>query len=373
MDKELYQENRQLRYQLKALLAQARQNEQKMLRFNEQEFRLISTNSLADLIRMVVYDYRATFELDVVTLTLIDTEKEINDILEIAGFKFDQLPELILLKEGELLDEFFGVSISPKIDSYRTDLHAMFFEKLRTLPANVVILPLIRQGNLIGSLNLGSFRSERFVSGSRTDFLERLAAIVAICVENATNHERLKLVGLTDPLTGVNNRRFFEQRLLEEVSVSIRHRQPLACMFLDVDHFKQVNDKFGHQLGDVVLQEIARLINQELRSSDIIARYGGEEFVALLPNTLVGDAGEIAERIRETIAGHNFYLPQDKNHKVSISIGLSVMDGNTEHTGVEEISKDLVANADDALYQAKKAGRNRVVFAETLKSKVVGS
>lgn len=363
MKNDLYSENIRLKDQLHSFLAQARQNEEKMSRFKEQELHLIGTHSLPELIRMVVYGYRATFELDVVSLALLDSRNELRDILANEGLSLDQIPELKLLSKDGALDSIYGASLRPVLNTYNPFSHGLLFQGLPQVPSSVALLPLVRNGELIGSMNLGSARPDRYEKGMDTDFLEHLAAVVSICTENAVNHERLKRMGLTDPLTRVNNRRFFDQRLYEEVSDALRHQQPLSCIFLDIDKFKTVNDEFGHQSGDLVLQDVAMLINSQLRTSDIIARYGGEEFVVLLPDTTVESAMEIAERIRARVEEHVFVLPEGKRLHVTISSGLSMLATDTTDPNVRELANQLVDHADQALLMAKEGGRNRAVSA----------
>ncbi len=226
----------------------------------------------------------------------------------------------------------------------------------------MALLPLVRHGRLIGSLNIGSHTDTRFIKGVRTDFFEHLGGVVAICLENAVNHERLKRQGLTDTLTAVNNRRFFDQRLGEEVAHAIREQQPLSCLLLDIDHFKQINDRYGHQMGDRVLMEVASLIRAQMRGNDVLARYGGEEFAALLSQTCNAAAMEVAERIRGSIAARGFGLERDApGFGVTISIGIATLDpGSLDQT--HPVSGEfLVGQADKALYDAKAGGRNRVI------------
>ena len=232
-----------------------------------------------------------------------------------------------------------------------------------TRARSIALLPLVRYDELIGSLNLGSKDPERFLEGSATDFLQRLATIVAICLENATNHERLKRVGLTDSLTGVNNRRFFDQRLGEEVARARRSQEPLACLFLDIDRFKGINDTYGHRVGDRVLIEAASLIREQLRSTDVLGRYGGEEFSALLVNATQDKAMEIAERIRSAIEVHRFPWDDGEPLKATISIGVSSLEPGPSSDNASQ-AENLVDRADQALYVAKNSGRNRVVAAK---------
>jgi len=357
-DSDLYRENQLLRRKLRAFLTQARENEQKMRRFHEQELRLISTPSLSELVQRVLYNYRTAFTLDVVGLTLHDPGYEIQRILEDEGVRLAEFTSLHFIAETDELDSLFGVSLEPQLGAFRPHEHDALFPG-DCHAQSIALLPLVRYGELIGSLNLGSNDPERFVAGSATDFLQRLATIVAICLENATNHERLKRVGLTDSLTGVNNRRFFDQRLGEEVARAQRSSEPLACLFLDIDHFKRINDRHGHRVGDRVLNEVAGMIREQLRSTDVLGRYGGEEFSALLVNAEKGKALEIAERIRGVIEAKHFEREDGGWLSVTISIGVSSLQAGGENTG--NIAEELVDRADQALYLAKNAGRNQVV------------
>jgi diguanylate cyclase (GGDEF)-like protein len=182
-----------------------------------------------------------------------------------------------------------------------------------------------------------------------------------MCLENSQYFDKLERFGLTDALTQVNNRRYFDTRLKEAVSHALRHQQPLAAMMFDLDHFKQVNDQHGHQGGDSVLQQSAVLIQECLRASDSFARYGGEEFVALLPGTDVVTAAEIAERIRLRIAEYVFALPGAVSLKLTVSIGVAPM--QLESVDEPAAAQGLVHDADAALYRAKQQGRNCVVAA----------
>lgn len=362
MANKLYEENRELRNRLKAYMAQARCNEEKMARFSELEFKLIGANTIQDLIQIVIHQYPLTFDLDIVSLTLLDPEYEITRMLADYGINTTKVPELLLETDYRALAHIYQNGFTPQLGIFNKDQHGHLFRMAGDVPLSVALLPMIRHGRLIGSINLGSLRQERFIKGSGTDFLQRLSAIISVCLENAANHERLKRVGLTDPLTRVNNRRFFDQRLGEEVASAIRRHQPLSCMFLDIDHFKRINDTLGHQVGDQVLSEVATLIGSQLRTSDILCRYGGEEFVVLLPNTDEESASEIAARIRATIASKVFEPAEGEPTQITISIGLSMLSSDPAGD-VTTLSETFIASADQAVYHAKETGRNRVVMA----------
>ncbi|MBI3776321.1 MAG: sensor domain-containing diguanylate cyclase [Gammaproteobacteria bacterium] len=359
MKPDLYQENQLLRRQLKELLAHARKNEQKLQRLQSYELRLLSSTSVHELAQRVVQGYRSFGGAEIVTLAIVDPLYETQRIVRELGSNNDDISQLIFFSNEDVLNRLFGISVAPKLGAFKSRAHEALFPLGPRIPESVALLPLVRNNELLGCLSLGSARKEHFSATVRTDFLERLAAIVAICLENCINLERLKRIGLTDPLTGVNNRRFFDQRLLEEVGRAQRHAVPLACLLLDIDHFKKINDTHGHQVGDRVLIDAAGLMRTQLRGSDVLARYGGEEFTALLTHTDNSAALEIAERIRAVVAGHEFKIPEQASLRVTLSIGVAMLEA--PNSDIQEESARLVACADQALYAAKHSGRNRVM------------
>jgi two-component system cell cycle response regulator len=155
----------------------------------------------------------------------------------------------------------------------------------------------------------------------------------------------------TDPLTGIANRGHIESCLGDEVARAQRFKHPLSVAMLDIDHFKQINDGFGHPFGDRAIREIARVLADTLRQVDKVGRYGGEEFLMVLPDTDLAGARIVAERIRQIVAGTVF---QPENHQATVSIGLAQWDPALESW------EALVSRADKALYEAKETGRNRV-------------
>ena len=159
-----------------------------------------------------------------------------------------------------------------------------------------------------------------------------------------------------DSLSGLGNRRYFDEALQAESARADRYRHALSLILLDLDHFKKINDSFGHQTGDLVLKELGRVLASELRASDIACRYGGEEFAIILPETGLREGRQIAERIRRAIARLTLAAQGNIHLKITASLGLA---GNESQLGL-----DLVQGADKALYEAKQNGRNRVVVAQ---------
>jgi diguanylate cyclase (GGDEF)-like protein len=154
-----------------------------------------------------------------------------------------------------------------------------------------------------------------------------------------------------------------DRRLVEEVARARRQSYRLSCMYIDVDHFKQVNDTYGHQAGDDVLREVASRIKAELRMSDALGRFGGEEFVVLLIDADLESAGVVAQRIRASVANQLFLLAEGQGLAVTVSIGVAALDESERELAIEEAATALVAQADGALYQAKQNGRNLVIAA----------
>lgn len=361
MTSDLQQENQELRRKLSEMMERARYNERVLARFQKVELRLIGIVSFKELIEAILEDYREAFELDVVSLSLIDADYDLRRTLMDAEASPDEFAGLIMFDQDVFLSSLFGRSTQPVLGMYDPERHGCLFTQGGLRPSSIAILPLTRWGQLVGSLNLGSVRPDRFVPGMATHFIEWLAAVASVCLENVVNNERLKHIGLTDALTGVHNRRYFDQRLREEVDRALRKGSALSCLLVDVDHFKQVNDNHGHLIGDVVLREVAEQIKDQLRLSDAMARYGGEEFAVLLVQTDAETANAIAERIRESIASNPIKLPDSGTLSVTLSIGVATTKEEVRGADIDAKSRNLVDRADHALYAAKRGGRNRVV------------
>ncbi|KAB7889443.1 sensor domain-containing diguanylate cyclase [Poseidonibacter ostreae] len=167
------------------------------------------------------------------------------------------------------------------------------------------------------------------------------------------SNEKLTLLASKDPLTNIYNRRMLNEYILQETVKAKRHKTDVSLILLDIDHFKDTNDKFGHQVGDEVLIEISSIISKNIRESDIFGRWGGEEFIIILPQTSIKNAYEVAESLRKKVENHSF----EKVGKKTISLGVSMY--NTKQDILE-----FIENTDRAMYKAKYSGRNKVEYFE---------
>jgi diguanylate cyclase (GGDEF)-like protein len=187
-----------------------------------------------------------------------------------------------------------------------------------------------------------------------------LGAVAAVCIENAVNRARLLRAGITDFLTGWHNRRYLQQRLKEELARAQRRSGSIACLMIDIDRFKSINDGYGHLAGDLALKEIAQRVESQIRSMDTAARFGGDELAILLPDASAGEAAKLAERIRESIAATPFTLTQQIERTLTVSVGVAAVSPTRHESDLKAVADRLIADADAALYRAKALGRNRV-------------
>lgn len=209
--------------------------------------------------------------------------------------------------------------------------------------------------NFYGEIVL--YRSKRFTEEDMV-LLESYLAVLIYPLRNALSYREALQTAATDSLTGLGNRAALDTAMVREISMAQRYQQPFSILVADIDHFKSINDRFGHAVGDLVLKEVGCALADISRTSDGVFRYGGEEFVLLLTKTEARGAEIIAERIREYIASLNYNHLEGSNSAfkltTSVSIGIaSLLPGDDKST--------LFKRADKALYEAKKAGRNQVV------------
>lgn len=219
---------------------------------------------------------------------------------------------------------------------------------------SVFVLPMLYEKEILGMLALLSEKINA-LSPYQIELLEVLGNQASTSIANARFHAEIERLAITDGLTGLFNHRHFQERLSQEFSRIDRFSEPLSVLIIDIDHFKKINDTYGHPVGDAVLKGVADKIRKTIRNIDISARYGGEEFAVILIGTDERGAMNMAERLRKAVMNKTFSA--DKNtFNVTISIGIS-----TYTKGIKR-KEELIEKADKALYQAKRGGRNRSIL-----------
>ena len=188
----------------------------------------------------------------------------------------------------------------------------------------------------------------------------KLKRLAALCEQLKNENRNLRTLSRTDGLTRLTNRRYFNEVLKTEFARVKRYGGSLGCLMVDIDHFKRVNDTWGHLTGDRILKELSEIIRQNVRSIDIVARYGGEEFILLLPETTGESIIFVGEKLRGSVESNDFRDPDDKANPGPDHITISIGAASFPSDSIGD-SESLVEQADKALYKAKQTGRNRVV------------
>jgi len=229
---------------------------------------------------------------------------------------------------------------------------------------SIIALPFALEPTQAGVFFLRRSVNEPPLTSEDVEFADTVAKAAVAAVQRAqllestmADNRRLEVLAHTDPLTAVLNRRALTERLTAEFERVKRYESTVSLLLIDIDHFKRVNDSYGHLVGDDVLTDVGRLLQGAVRSVDVVARYGGEEFVIALPETGEAGATTFAERVREMIEAHPFTYNGDSELQLTASIGVA----SYPSPGMETV-EDLLARADQALYRAKAEGRNRVRY-----------
>ena len=298
--------------------------------------------SVCDLVReSFPCDHACVLLTDADTLVARAQNGSLTPGLE-TGYRFPAIPDAWkdALASGGILNE--------------DDLSGIFgHQRLSEQAFSRLCIPLIAHRQPLGLLILSS-GEKNFFDSTDVQPLESVADIFASAIQNAHYVETVQQLAFLDGLTGIFNRRYFETRIQDEMERAKRYHTELSIVMVDVDHFKRLNDEFGHMLGDEVLRQVSSLLSQRVRKTDVVCRYGGEEFVILLPQTAVHHAVVVADKLRCAIADWEF---------PGVSRPLTISAGVAEFPDHATTRDDLLQAADAALYAAKQAGRNRVLAA----------
>ncbi len=363
----LAHEHRQLQNRLNLLTESVERNEALLRKTQERELELLRATSLKQLFDRLITGLATSYQLDGVHLMLHDPQHEIRHLLSGDGLAAEQLPGV------RFVDAL--VTIAPQLVHLERPWLGPFHKADHELlvqggarPGSLALIPLRRHEQLDGVLVFASADPLRFTSDLASDFLAHLGVVAAICIENAVNRARLLRSGLTDFLTGFHNRRYLQARLREELARAQRARQSIACLMIDIDHFKRINDLHGHLAGDAVLREVAHRVDAEMRISDTGARFGGDEFAIVLAEATMLDAEKVAARVLQAVRSQPVAIGTSITETVTLSIGVAAASPEESTRDYKVLAERLIAEADAALYRAKSAGRNRIASSPNLVS-----
>ncbi len=350
------------RSRLSTLTTEVERNTDILRRSQRRELDLLTAETLAVLFTRMTQGLASSYGLERVTVVLADPEHSVRHLLIAGGSAAQDIEGLFFVDALAGLAPQYVALHRPWLGPYSGSDHQLILPHSGAL-RTIAIIPLSHNGRLFGSINFGSDEQLRFTRAHAIDFFAHLGVIASFSIENVVNRMRLMRSGFTDVLTGWHNRRYLQVRLSEELARAQRERRRLTCLMLDIDYFKNVNDKYGHAAGDEVLRELAQRIESQVRASDVAARYGGEEFVVLLPDTDCASGLLLGERIREAISDDPVELQNGEHIDVSVSTGVASIAPERHDTDLKTLGDSLLARVDVALYKAKSAGRDRVVVA----------
>jgi two-component system, cell cycle response regulator len=361
----LAEENRALKVRLAQLTEEVSRNDSLLRKTQERELELLRAGSLTQLFERLIQGLQSSYQLDGVTLVLHDPQHEIRHLL--YGDEPAQPPPGVRFVDALLpIAPQLAALERPWLGAFHRADHELLLAGVVPQGGSVALIPLRRHEQLDGVLVFVSNDPFRFTGELASDFLAHLGLVAAICVENAVNRARLLRSGLTDFLTGFHNRRYLHARLREELSRTQRARQSIVCLMIDVDHFKRINDQYGHLAGDAVLREVAQRIDAEMRISDTGARFGGDEFAMVLAQATVGDGERVAGRVLHAVRATPIAIGESAQETVTLSIGVAASTPGPSMRDYKVLAERLIAEADAALYRAKSAGRNRIAISPNI-------
>ncbi len=308
------------------LLNRVKENEITSRKFNHVEAKILTILNFKDLFETLLSEISKQFSIPYVWITLVEASDTSKLLLKAFGSS-ELLPERVNLTTRSQFQGLLGTGTTPTlinqdISAYR----ALIPEKSSWMIRSMSVAPISLDGEVIGSLNQGDIAADRFSPDLDPVLLAQLALKFSLCLSNVTAHERLRLLAFNDPLTDLLNRRAMEHALEQEFNRAQRYNRELSVAFLDLDKFKKVNDLYGHDAGDKVLMDVAKVLSLHTRTSDILCRFAGDEFVLVLPETTTTKAESMMGRIREAMAttpihidGHAFYQHVSRAPAVKMS------------------------------------------------------
>jgi two-component system cell cycle response regulator len=334
-------------------------NERLLQRLQQYELMLLDAASLPAVLDVLLISTAEHFDLSGANLSLYDPHGVIKSLMP---DDLDYGNDLQLVKDSFDMQQMYGVK--PKIEVIDVSDHGAgqvvaSQEKLETL----VLLPLLRDGNIVGSFQWGSATASAFRSAAELEFMVDLAAIIAICLENCINAERLSQLSLLDPVTRLSNLRAFGMELRKEISRSHRNEKPLTMFMMQVDDFRNINESYGHLSGDYTIKAVARKIANMLRSTDYLARTGLDQFSILLPSCSLAKGQEIAERMRSEIEFMEIDDGRGANLFTSLAVGITSWSTHSyPAVNMEQLAGQMHDFACQGMQRAAEAGGNRIIL-----------
>jgi len=328
------------------LFKRLKENEVIAKKFFEVEVSILSILDFKDFFERLLVEIKEKFMLPYVWISLIAPSK-VSSLVQSLGPSNDLYRYLTTIERDEFLNITEG-SIKPILINKHLDaLYGLLPKGESYVFQSLAIVPITLDGQIVGSLNHASPSKERFQPGIDTSLLEQLGVVISICLSNVTAHEELRGLAYKDPLTGLLNRRAMERVMKREFSRARRYAFPLSIVFIDIDDFKAVNDRWGHERGDDLLRFIASNLMGMRRASDVIARFAGDEFIIILPGTTAQETLALMKRLKDYFLEHPMTIGKESIH-VSLSFGIS----SAGDEGIKDTAS-LIKRADEMLYKAK--------------------
>jgi len=328
-------------------------NEEIARKFFEIETSILTIRLFKDFLQRLLREIREKFEIPYVWLALIEGSEPLKllDTIEAPQSVRKNVRAITKDTVARLTDhQRSPVLVNDNLKDYEQILPEQGRKKIRSL----AIAPLTLDREVIGSLNLADSSDQRYAPGMETTLLEQLAVKVSICLANVMAQEKLRMLAFQDALTGLLNRRVLEESLKREFSRAGRYGTPLSVVFLDLDNFKELNDRYGHDFGDEALKYVAVHLMVMSRESDVVARFAGDEFVVILPNTEGDDAFRFADRIQ------TFFLTNPmRRGDTSMTLSLSCGVATNKDRNVGDAAA-LLRKADEMLGMSKRIKKDKV-------------
>ena len=335
------------------LYARSQEHLQVMTMLQSVSHAVTSSLELEEILNNVLQSLKDSFGYTYASIYLFD-----GDVLHMGA----QLgyPEDMLIREIAINEGVIGRTARSKETQFVRDvsLDSDFMRASYDVRSEIAV-PLLKEDNVLGVLNVES--GHDLLTENDVNLLKALAGSVAIAIDNARLHAEVKRMAMTDVISGLANRRAFDEILEVELTRASRYQHPLSLIILDLDSFKEYNDKWGHPAGDVRLREVANLLRLNVREPDVAARYGGEEFAIILPDTSKRGAMQLAERLRHSATGSAPERSEDSSPVPGYTLSLGVATFPDDAASIEE----LLLMADNAELMAKRLGKNRVCAANS--------